>query len=530
MKLSPPPVLPCRTQSFIAAIFLLLVLVPRIPTFFRSVLDWDESLYFLMAAAWRQGHLPYTTIWDNKPIGIYAIFAIFEAIFGERVAAIRAATVVFVTLSAFTVFKVTFLIVRPTGRAGVFCGLFAGLMFILGAFGNDGLSANTELFMATCTLLGVLAALSGERFAGWPVLQAGLTGLALGAAFMVKYVAIFEAPAVLFLLTASGSPRDMPRMLAASVTGAALPLMFAIILYGHADQFSLWWENSIASNFRRLAPPIPAGAVSAAMHLQLARWGSLYGLAVLLLGSAALALTRSLRSRQLTRGQLHHLFLAAWLLGGGLGVAVSKSFYDHYFLQLLPALCVTAGWVMSRALPYMTTWPRYRLGLILLLLAVQPALTAGAALRDAAAPVMTFQNGRFAVKPDPSAVIGADIKAALASRMRNSPGPAVYVFDGQPIIYALTKQAPPTRYVLPSVLSKNFLGHVANIDAAVEVRRILSENPIFIVRDWHPPHNPKTVNQTVYIEMDQALAARYSLWLSYGGMDVYRLNSFIIRR
>jgi 4-amino-4-deoxy-L-arabinose transferase-like glycosyltransferase len=529
MKQPLPPALSWRTQSFVAVIFLLLVIIPRIPTFFRSVLDWDESLYFLMAAAWRQGHLPYTTIWDNKPIGIYAIFAVFQDIFGDSITAIRAATVVIVSLAAFTVFKITIIMVRPAGRTTLFCGVLAGLIFILGALGNDGLSANTELFMAAYTLLGVLAALSEEHFTKRPALHGWLTGLALGAAFMVKYVAIFEAPAILFLLAASYPPRRIPRVLVAALAGAALPLVLTITLYSLANQLPTWWEDSIASNFRRLAPPVSPSAISGALHLQLTRWGVLYLLAAPVLLSAVFVLTRSLQSRQLSRNQRYHLFLAAWLIGGGFGVTVSKSFYDHYFLQLLPALCVTAGWIVARTLPYMATWPSYRFGLIFLLLAIQPALTAGDALRDAAAPVLTFHHGWFAIRPDPSAVIANDINAALANWTRNSPSPAVYVFDGQPIIYALTRQAPPTRYVLPSVLSKNFLSHVANVDAAAEVKQILDENPIFIVRDWTPPRNPKTVNQTVYIEMDQALAARYRLWRSYGGMDVYCLNSFIVQ-
>ena len=60
-----------------------------------------------MAQQWRLGHLPYTTVWDNKPIGIYAIFALFQAIFGDRVFAIRIATIVFVSVLAFTVFKIS---------------------------------------------------------------------------------------------------------------------------------------------------------------------------------------------------------------------------------------------------------------------------------------------------------------------------------------------------------------------------------------------------------------------------------------
>ncbi len=88
----------------------------RTPVLWRSVLDWDESLYFLMAQQWRLGHLPYTTIWDNKPIGIYAIFAAFQAVFGDGIFAIRIATVAFVSLLAFTVFKITQMLTGSRAR------------------------------------------------------------------------------------------------------------------------------------------------------------------------------------------------------------------------------------------------------------------------------------------------------------------------------------------------------------------------------------------------------------------------------
>src|SRR5271168_4541488 len=91
----------------ITLLFFAATLVTRIPVLSRSVLDWDESLYFIMAQQWRLGHLPYTTVWDNKPIGIYAVFALFQAVFGDRIFAIRFATIVFVSVLAFTVFKIT---------------------------------------------------------------------------------------------------------------------------------------------------------------------------------------------------------------------------------------------------------------------------------------------------------------------------------------------------------------------------------------------------------------------------------------
>src|ERR1700688_185311 len=135
-------------DSVIALLFFVATLVTRIPVLSRSVLDWDESLYFIMAQQWRLGHLPYTTVWDNKPIGIYAIFVAFQAIFGDRIFAIRFATVVFVSVLAFTVFKITREINQNRQAAWV-----AGAALVLCSLSNDGLSANTELFMATFTAM-----------------------------------------------------------------------------------------------------------------------------------------------------------------------------------------------------------------------------------------------------------------------------------------------------------------------------------------------------------------------------------------
>ena len=133
----------CLPSWLIALLFFATTLLSRIPTFSQSVLDWDESLYFLMAQQWRHGHLPYTTIWDNKPIGIYAIFAVAQTMFGDGVASIRLAMVLCVSVLAFAVFRITRALTDDDAA-----GLAAGAALILCSLSNDGLSSNTELFMA----------------------------------------------------------------------------------------------------------------------------------------------------------------------------------------------------------------------------------------------------------------------------------------------------------------------------------------------------------------------------------------------
>jgi 4-amino-4-deoxy-L-arabinose transferase-like glycosyltransferase len=446
---------------FLAAAFL-----SRLPVLSRSVLDWDESLYFLMAQQWRLGHLPYTTIWDNKPLGIYAIFAAFQAVFGGHIAAIRLATVVFVSVLAFTVFALTQRLTAQRGAAWI-----AGGALLLCSLSNDGLSANTELFMASFTALAMLAA-----FSGTPAL---LAGLLLGLAFMIKYVALFEAPALFFLLLTR--PRPV-RALAAALTGAALPLAATVLLYALAGDLPLWWDCSVLANLRRVNATITTGALDYALQTELWRWGPLYlsGLALI-----AWALIRRRRDA---------LWLTLWLLGGALGVASAKSFYDHYFLQLLPVLCVILGVWSSRL-----TAPYWRTAFALAALSL-PAWAAHLALRDASGP---------------------DIPARIATDLQTQPTAGIYVFNSQPILYALANRPLPTRYVLPSELTGTFLPRIAGVNALAEVARILAAQPVFIICRSPAPGG---INPAVYAELDQALAAHYQLWRQYPGVAVYKLR------
>ena len=451
-----------------ALLFFMATLLSRLPTFSQSVLDWDESLYFLMAQQWRHGHLPYTTIWDNKPVGIYVIFAAAQTVFGDRVAAIRLAMVLCVTVLAFAVSRITRVL---TGDDSA--GLLAGGALILCSLSNDGLASNTELFMACCTALAVWAALTSER--------AFLVGVLLGAAFMIKYVSVFETPAIFFLVLLRHRRAEIGLRM---ILGAALPLAFTALLYGAHGQLGLWWATSIASNFRRVDAPFTAQAFTYALHTELLRWGTMYlaGLALLILAAA--------------RRRATELFLAAWLLGGAVGVVAAKSFYDHYFLQLLPVLCVSLG-VLFAQLRH--TWMR------------------------AAFVVAALALPGWAAKTSIGYILAPDVPGEIGAALKAEPG-SLYVFDSQPIIYALAGKTPPTRFVLPSELIGRSLPRVAGSDPVAEVGRILSQAPEFIVRRSAPETNPAIINPAVYAEMNAAIAAHYHLWRRYPGVLVFQRN------
>ncbi len=453
-----------RSLPFI--VFLAAAVATRLPILHRTVLDWDESLYFLMAQAWRAGHLPYTTIWDNKPLGIYAIFAAFQTVI-PGVAAMRVATMVCVALLAATVFRITAILSRE--RAA---GWLAGGLLVLCSLSNDGLSANSELFMASFTALAVLAVLADA--------PAWAAGLALGCAFMVKYVMAPEACFILLLLYHQRGAKAV----ASAVAAAAVPVFAAAAIYAAAGQLPLWWGCSVVSNFRRAGVKLHPGQIDWALSAQVWRWGSLYLTAFVLACTAR------------RRGFVSN-FPLLWLLGGLIGAISAKSFYDHYFLQILPALCVLAGYAWTR-------------------------IQTGGALRDVFIPalaILPLHAGWQALRSSS----GPDLPAEIATTLTTAHAKSLYVFDSQPIIYAITGLTPPTRFVLPSELMGLTLPQVAGVNPVTEVQRILATQPQYIVRR-EPPPGPDTGNPAVYVLLNNALAANYTLVQNWPGAALYRLN------
>jgi hypothetical protein len=484
---------------FIAAGVFLTVCLLRLPVFFRSVMDRDESLYFLIAEQWRGGHLPYTTIWDNKPLGIYGIFLLFQSVFGDHIWVVRLAAAGFISVTAFAVFQIT-------RRMAARTAIFAGVCYVIGSLSNDGLASNTEIFMACFTSLTMLCAVSEGFCMGWPVARGLVCGVLFGLAFMTKYVAVFEAPAVAFALLLLYPVQAKLRVCLGAVVGAATPLALVIMLYTGAGHLQAWWDASVLSNLRRVAVPVPPGALGYAITLQLSRWLPLYAAGVVL---ALVTVWQWRRFRQ--PAQRFQVFLLLWLAGGTVGVISAKSFYDHYFLQILPVLCVSLGWIV----PQITGHLKWQLALMAVLLAL-PVNAAMEALVDATRPILNVQNGRVSLLPDTAARIAAEITGTPVGMPRQ-----VYVFDDQPVIYSLTGEMPPTRYAFPSILSTCFLSHVAGVQGTAEVKRILAGAPEFIVRGRTPANDP---NQAVYAMLAKVLAARYVLWHSYDDAMLYRLK------
>jgi hypothetical protein len=211
------------------------------------------------------------------------------------------------------------------------------------------------------------------------------------------------------------------------------------------------------------------------------------------------------------------VFLVIWLLCGIAGTSAAKGFYSHYFIQLLPVLCVTVCWVVLHFGPGMATWSRGRIAVSTALFLLMPGLAAGATYLQALRPIMTITGHRIALHPDTASLIAQEIA--------NSPsggGTTLYDFDYDIIVYSLSGTRLPTRYVFPMFLSNCFFARVSGVDARKEEARILATDPEFIVRSVPPAPSVPPLEQSVYAQLEDAVAARYVVDRHYDGAVLYR--------
>jgi 4-amino-4-deoxy-L-arabinose transferase-like glycosyltransferase len=503
----------------IGALLILVTALTRLPYFAVSVVDWDESLYFIMAEQWRAGHLPYTTVLDNKPIGIYAVFAVFQTLLGDTPVSMRVAGVLAIGATAVLAYRLTRHLLRELAPlTAELAGALAGALFIVTTIPDDGVASNTEIFMEAFTCLGMLLALAPASRLGWGRVLA--IGLSLGAAFMLKYVAVFDMFAVFLAMTAlpgrtrEGLARlwDVAKLGLIFSLGALAPFVAAVLLYVVHGALGVFVQASLLSNLRRVAIPVSGNTVFTAFGGQALLYPTLF--------AALLWVVLQLITRRGT-GRIEMLVLLFWAVTASIGVASGGLYFSHYFIQLLPVLCIATGLMAGQAAAWWRPLPRTAL-LVLIAAGLIPSVNEAAIDIGRMIPIAMRPPVGFGPLRDTP----ADVAAALAPELAKAPGQTIYVFDGEPVLYSLLHARLPTKYVFPSFLLSRLLSYTVNIDPLAQLDSIMAEKPLFVIRRRFPGvQSPQTRNVAVYARMEADLAADYSVWRVYDDMVVYRRRS-----
>jgi hypothetical protein len=503
----------------IALIFVAVALLLRSLGLVYSVMNYDESMYILMGAEFAKGHLPFTTLCDLKPFGLFAVFAAFTSLPFDGVVTSRIAAAVTVGLTGYALSGIAGLLFKDETRV---IGVSAGLGYVTFSLADGGLAAQGEIFHNACAVLGLLIALRSLRRPGPPrILPFAAAGLVLGVGLQIKQSVLFDMLAFLagYLILTMPRPSALVTHVRASLPALAalgvasvVPTLAVIILYVAAGQWDAWVAANITAHqvFYGLERPFELEPALRAAVEQAPLWlGALCGV---------LLSPRLARDAPELRACA---FLAAWVAA----IVVCQLFLriasDHYFLQFLPPLGLLTGFALGRGLlAHVGGW-RVAGGLLALLvglcvfgIAYSPIVNSVYVLRDRLV-------GGQAWAGDTPRQIAADLRPALL------PNDSIYVVGFQPLVYYLTQARIPTRFAFTGLPNR---GDYPGRDGCpwvpqdVEMQRILDQQPKFIVIEqgifFHELlPEPKSI-------LTDRLAAAYKLRATYEPHRAHHLYPF----
>jgi hypothetical protein len=172
--------------------------------------------------------------------------------------------------------------------------------------------------------------------------------------------------------------------------------------------------------------------------------------------------------------------LRFWALVAVAGYAVVGHWYDHYVGPLIVPLSVLAAPMLAGA-----RW--YRV-----------VLFGVAIVTNAVVGIDRYLNDGT---PEQAEAAAARISADLH-------GGCLYQFQGQAVLYRLTRACIPTRYPFPDHLATSPEGPALGADPAVETRAIMASRPAVVLVDDAP--HPYMQNPVTRAIVDQALARDYT--------------------
>ena len=145
-------------------------------------LENDECNYAYTGARLLAGDRLYVDVWDHQPPGVFWLFAVWMALFGDTPGSVRLLAMVFSLTSLVLIMVITRRLSGPVAAIG------AGVVFALVSSdpGTAGEGANREIYMNALILAAWYLTVIDHPRGGWQTLAAGM---ALGLASLIKTVA-----------------------------------------------------------------------------------------------------------------------------------------------------------------------------------------------------------------------------------------------------------------------------------------------------------------------------------------------------
>ncbi len=318
------------------AVLLLITVGLRLPAFFVEVFNSDETFLATQAEVINEGGRLYEDATDRKPPLVPYLYAATFSVFGSSALwSVRVVAMLAVALTALM------LALEARRRYGARAAWLAGILFVLASVAfapQDGQAANFEVFMLPAMTAAVLLGARGRTRSA---------GVAVAVATLAKQTGAATLLPVLYLVWRARGRRGVTE----AAIGFSIPIAIVAVLVGPGEL--LFWTLLGNGSYFGL------GSASA------------YVIGLFLVMTLAFVasnlpivwtLPRAWRERRLPSlsradgagapdewaGPDTDVWI--WLASAALSVAVGFRFFGHYYLQLLPPLCLlSAGALVGRS-------------------------------------------------------------------------------------------------------------------------------------------------------------------------------------
>ncbi len=431
-----------RADLWVAALLALVTIVVRGPWIGDANADIDEQLYSLIGNAMLGGQIPFVDLWDRKPIGLFALFALAHAVGGPGPEAYQVLAALFTLAGSFMTYHFArHLVDRVTAAA-------AGLLTIalMSVYGSH--SGNSEAFFGPMML--VMALLVRDPDHPQAIRRALAAMLIGGLALQVKYTAL---PQCLFfgLWALWGQYRGglpLPRLIMLAAGFGALGLLPSVMV-GTGYALAGYWDEFLFANVTSFFDRLPSEA------------GRYYpSLTPFIMPLAVVAAGGLYASWRMTppRDRRTYLFIVLWLIASLATIFLPSTVYRYYFAAAVPATVLVGLPLLNRKGPVSFV------PLVLVLIGAAYILFLPIQIEQA-------RDHRERL---------ARLTAVIAPRV-DAESQCLFIFDGPTALYRLTDSCLPTKFIYPDHLNNALEKTALGIVQADEVARILAARPPVIV-------------------------------------------------
>lgn len=398
-------------------------------------LERDEGEYAYMGQLLLQGVLPYIEAYNMKFPGIYFIYAIVLAIFGEESSSIHFSLLLVNLGTSILIFLLGKRLLNRT------VGMVAAVSFLMVTLSPSiqGIWANSEHFIVAFAIAGILLLLIAVEKDHLGLLF--LSGLLLGSAFLIKQPGVFFALFGIVYLSwmlkekLPVSLKEFCLRVGVLIVGILMPIVSVMILYAITGNFGAFWFWTFEYAFRYASLiSVSQGMTQLQMRL-IEIWSPNFPIALgALLGLTALMFNKDLRPKS--------VFLYGFFIASFLSICPGFYFRPHYFVLLVPAVCLLTGtgihWLAQKIRPSNTRW--IALSCVIAVLVVYPLVTQ----RSFFFQLSPLEASRavYGMNPFPEAV-----EIASYIEENTDKGTKIAVIGSEPQIYFYSKRRAATGFL-----------------------------------------------------------------------------------